>query len=139
MCKCKKRRYRRDIPSTVKSLLDVINFLKWKVRIMAANCCCQTPIFLCFSFPRIFLEHPLLLAIISLISVVTESKDLISKLLNFLICKLTSELHCLKSVYIRSFFWSVFSRIRSRKNSVFGYFSAVLAKKTLLANFIRSC
>ena len=37
--------------------------------------------------------------------------------------------HCAKSVQIRSFFWSVFSRlrtecrkIRTRKNSVFGYF-----------------
>ena len=38
--------------------------------------------------------------------------------------------HCVESVQIRSFFWSVFSRIRSeygeiqtRKNSVFGHFS----------------
>ena len=37
--------------------------------------------------------------------------------------------HCVKSVQIRSFFWSVFSRIRTeygeiqtRKNSVFGHF-----------------
>ena len=39
-------------------------------------------------------------------------------------------LHCVKSVQIRSFFWSVFSciqseyrKIRTRKNSVFGHFS----------------
>ena len=38
--------------------------------------------------------------------------------------------HCVKSVQIRSLFWSVFScirtehrKIRTRKNSVFGYFS----------------
>ena len=31
--------------------------------------------------------------------------------------------HCDKSVQIRSFFWSVFSWIRSRKNSLFGHFS----------------
>ena len=42
----------------------------------------------------------------------------------------TSKAHCVKCVQIRSFFWSVFSRIRSeygkirtRKNSVFGHFS----------------
>ena len=32
-------------------------------------------------------------------------------------------MHCMKSVQIRSFFWSVFSCIRTRKNSVFGHFS----------------
>ena len=33
--------------------------------------------------------------------------------------------HCVKSVQIRSFFWSVFSRIQPEyKNSVFGYFSS---------------
>ena len=39
-------------------------------------------------------------------------------------------LHCVKSVQIRSFFWSVFfhiqakyGKIRTRKNSVFGHFS----------------
>ena len=39
-------------------------------------------------------------------------------------------IHCVKSVRIRSFFWSVFSciqseyrKIRTRKNSVFGHFS----------------
>ena len=31
--------------------------------------------------------------------------------------------HCVKSVQRRSFFWSVFSRIWSRKNSVFAHFS----------------
>ena len=31
--------------------------------------------------------------------------------------------HCVKSVQTRSFFWSVFSCIRTRKNSVFGHFS----------------
>ena len=31
--------------------------------------------------------------------------------------------HYVKSVQIRSFFWSVFSSIRTRKNSVFGHFS----------------
>ena len=30
-------------------------------------------------------------------------------------------LHCVKRVQIRSFFWSVFSCIRNRKNSVFGH------------------
>ena len=33
------------------------------------------------------------------------------------------ENHCVKSVQIRSFFWSVFSCIRTRKDSVFGHFS----------------
>ena len=32
-------------------------------------------------------------------------------------------LHCVKSVLIRSFFWSVFSCIRTSKNSEFGHFS----------------
>ena len=31
--------------------------------------------------------------------------------------------HCVKNVQIQSFFWSVFSRTRTRKNSVFGHFS----------------
>ena len=48
------------------------------------------------------------------------------------------QLHCVKSVRIRSFFWSVFSciqteyrKIRTRKNSVFRYFSpsAIFTKK----------
>ena len=33
------------------------------------------------------------------------------------------DLHCVKSVQIRSFFWSVFACIWTRKNSVFGHFS----------------
>ena len=58
---------------------------------------------------------------------------------NFLVL-LTNNLHCVKSVQIRSYFWSVFScilteygellriqfeyrKIRTRKNSVFGHFS----------------
>ena len=43
--------------------------------------------------------------------------------------KITS-LHCVKSVHIRIFFWSIFSsirieyrKIRTRENSVFGHFS----------------
>ena len=32
-------------------------------------------------------------------------------------------LHCVKSIQIRRFFWSVFSCIRTRKNFVFGHFS----------------
>ena len=31
--------------------------------------------------------------------------------------------HCVKSVQIRSYFWSVFSCIRTRNKSVFGHFS----------------
>ena len=31
--------------------------------------------------------------------------------------------HCVKNFQIRSFFWSVLSRLRTRKNSAFGYFS----------------
>ena len=31
--------------------------------------------------------------------------------------------HCVESVQIRSFFWSLFSCIRTRNNSVFGHFS----------------
>ena len=36
------------------------------------------------------------------------------------------KIHCAKSVQIRSFFWSIFSKyrkIRTEKNSVFGHFS----------------
>ena len=32
-------------------------------------------------------------------------------------------LHCVKSVQIRSFFWSYKRKIRNRRNSVFGHFS----------------
>ena len=31
--------------------------------------------------------------------------------------------HCVKSVQIRSFFWSKYGKIRTRRNSVVGYFS----------------
>ena len=31
--------------------------------------------------------------------------------------------HCVKSVQIRRFFWSEYRKIRTRKNSIFGYFS----------------
>ena len=44
----------------------------------------------------------------------------------------------LKSVQIRSFFWSVFSCIRTKNNSVFGHFSrssrAIHATLEILAN-----
>ena len=65
-------------------------------------------------------------------------------LLNFVSSYFKS--HCVKSVLIRSFFWSVFScirteylnlrihseyrKIRARKNYVFGYFHAVICKGT---------
>ena len=53
--------------------------------------------------------------------------------------------HCVKSVQIRSFFWSVFTyirteiqmqKIRSRKNSVFGHFSrsSCMQNKTFTCN-----
>ena len=32
-------------------------------------------------------------------------------------------MHCLKSVQIRTFFWSEYKKIRTRKNSVFGHVS----------------
>ena len=48
--------------------------------------------------------------------------------------------HCVKSVQIRSFFWSVFSRIRTdygeirtRKNSVFGHFSRSVLQRKYIA------
>ena len=48
----------------------------------------------------------------------------------FLHYVIIQSIHCVKSVQIRSFFWSVFSRIqpecgkiRTRKNSIFGHFS----------------
>ena len=34
----------------------------------------------------------------------------------------SNKAHCVKSVQIRSYFWSVFSCIRTRNNSVFGHF-----------------
>ena len=49
---------------------------------------------------------------------------------NIFLCMIFGALHCVKSVQIQSFFWSVFSciwteyrKIRTRKNSVFGHFS----------------
>ena len=44
----------------------------------------------------------------------------------------SGNLHCVKSVQIRSFFWSVFSHIRSRKNSEFG---PVVWSKIISYNF----
>ena len=48
--------------------------------------------------------------------------------------------HCVKSVQIRSFFWSVFCcilteyrKIRTRKNSVFGHFSCSVCLESMLA------
>ena len=42
--------------------------------------------------------------------------------------------HCVKSVQTRSYFWSVFSRIWTVKNSVFGHFShSGLEKKSRLS------
>ena len=43
------------------------------------------------------------------------------------------EMHCVKSVQIRSYFWSVFSCIRTRHNFVFGQFSRSVLKE------IRDC
>ena len=56
-----------------------------------------------------------------------------------------TELHCVKSVQIRSYFWSVFSCIQSeyrkiltRNNSVFGHFSRnVWVKNSSTSNFIQ--
>ena len=42
-------------------------------------------------------------------------------------------LHCVKSVQIRSYFWSVFSCIRPGNNSVFGHFSCSECKILSLA------
>ena len=50
--------------------------------------------------------------------------------------------HCVKSVQIRSFFWSIFSRIRTeygeirtRKNSVFGHFSRSVNSCVIFWNY----
>ena len=41
-------------------------------------------------------------------------------------------LHCIKIARIRSFFWSEYGKIRTRKNSVFGYFlRSVIFHKTI--------
>ena len=42
--------------------------------------------------------------------------------------------HCVKSVQIRTFFWSIISRIRTRKNSVFGHFSSSSGIDLILTN-----
>ena len=42
--------------------------------------------------------------------------------------------HCVKTVQIRSFFWSVFSRIRTWKNSVLGHISSSEVFDILLAD-----
>ena len=54
----------------------------------------------------------------------------------FLFCYWTR--HCVKSVQIRSYFWSVFScirteyrKMRTRNNSVFGHFSCSVTKRKL--------
>ena len=44
------------------------------------------------------------------------------------------KVQCMKSVQIRSFFRSVFSCIRTRKNSVFGHFSSSGLGSDLIAN-----
>ena len=51
---------------------------------------------------------------------------------------ITEEYHSVKSVQIRSFFWSVFSRIRTetekigtRKNSIFGHFSRSVSNRAI--------
>ena len=46
-------------------------------------------------------------------------------------------IHCVKSVPIRSFFWSECEKIRTRKNSVFGHFSRSDCVKILMM-FIKS-
>ena len=42
--------------------------------------------------------------------------------LQYVYC-ISSNKHCVKSVQIQSYFWSVFSCIWTRKNSVFGHIS----------------
>ena len=46
-----------------------------------------------------------------------------SDVLNELFLTSIQPIYCVKSVQIRSFFWSVFSPIRTRANSLFGHFS----------------
>ena len=43
--------------------------------------------------------------------------------------------HCVKSVQIRRFFWSVFSCIRTRRNSVFGHYSRSAYYKKAVLNY----
>ena len=68
--------------------------------------------------------------------------NMLSSLSNFTLNMLTD--HCLKSVQIRSLFWSVFScirteyrKIQTRKNSVFGNFpcSGYAYKKKVYCHF----
>ena len=40
-----------------------------------------------------------------------------------LVSRIKEHSHCVESVQIRSYFWSVFSCVRTRNNSVFGHFS----------------
>ena len=56
--------------------------------------------------------------------------------------KETNIQRCVKSVQIRSFFWSVFScirteyrKIRTRKNSIFGYFSRSASFWTIIKSY----
>ena len=51
----------------------------------------------------------------------------------------TIEVHCVKSVQIRSFFWSVFSRIWTRKSSVFGKFHTVMVSLTHTRPILHFC
>ena len=62
--------------------------------------------FFSLNTPRISVINPNV--IVSLISIITESKDLISQFFDLLISKFTSESHLVKSVQIWGFFWSVF-------------------------------
>ena len=47
--------------------------------------------------------------------------------------------HCVKSVQIRSYFWSIFSCIRTRNNSVFGHFSRSVTDQNVQENLIILC
>ena len=44
---------------------------------------------------------------------------------------LFQKLHCVKSVQIRSFFWSECGKIRTRKNSVFGHISHSVSSEAI--------
>ena len=46
--------------------------------------------------------------------------------------------HCVKSVQIRGFFWSVFSRIRTRNRFVFGHFSRSARQLIFFEDFCHS-
>ena len=47
--------------------------------------------------------------------------------------------HCVKSIQIRSYFWAVFSCIRTRNNSVFGHFSRSDPLSTQVAHVFIMC